>query len=396
MKILFLNHNLIWRGTFFRCLGFARELVRLGHEVDIWTVSRQKNIRGSVEVIDGVRVWQTPRWGGVGRHDGGYAPVDILFRLLRCLNGRWDVVHAFDHRPNVLLPWLVFLLKRKMIRSRTRLCCDWCDWWTCGGITSARRRFSFIDRVEQIIEEKSKILADHVTVISSVLEERALGIGVKRERLHVVPSGVSVENFPLLERMECRKKIGLPEEGPVFGFIGFSLWDLALLADAFSMIKEQCSQAKLLVIGGGVEEQAKEVLIFRFTAGRDIFLPGVVSFSEVPLYLGACDIQCLPMEDTMANRARIPNKLFDYYASGRAVVASDLGDTGRFVREHKTGLSAENNPASFADCCLRLWKDDAFREECGYNARCLAEQDFSFKQVTQTFLRGYTSISFSP
>ena len=218
MKILFLNHNLIWRGTFFRCMGFARELVKMGHSVDIWTVSRERSLWGTREIIDGVNVWQTPRWSNPGKHDGGYAPIDILSRLAYSLLNKWDIIHAFDHRPNVLFPWILSRLRSRIAGKKPLFISDWCDWWTCGGITTGRRRFGFIDKIEQQLEEKSKIYSDGVTVISSVLEKRAVDIGIPKSRLLLLPSGVDLQQFPVLDKADCRQRLGLPQEGPYFGF----------------------------------------------------------------------------------------------------------------------------------------------------------------------------------
>lgn len=383
MKILFLNHNLIGRGTYFRCMGFARELVKRGHEVDLWTCSREPTTAGERFEEAGVRVWQTPRWGGLGKHDGGYAPVDNLARLIHTVGGRWDIVHAFDHRPNVLLPWLSLKAQLRGIGlgKNTVYAADWCDWWAAGGITTARRRFSFIDRIEQRIEEGSKRMADGVTVISSVLERRALDVGVKRERLLLLPSGVDTERFPLLDRIECRQRLGLPLERPLLGFVGFSLWDLELLADAFERIRARLPHAALMAIGGGVEEEAKNVFHRRFAIGRDVFLPGVVPFSEIPLYLCACDIQLLPLNDTAANRARMPNKLCDYMASGRPVVTSDVGESEEIVKKYEIGSVAKDGSKGMAEACVQLLSNPEKSIVYGRKSRELAESVFSFSRL---------------
>ncbi|MDX9755212.1 MAG: glycosyltransferase [bacterium] len=393
MHILFLNHNLIGRGTFFRCLGFARELVKQGHTVDLWTVANEPSFRGRTEWIDGVRVWITPRWGTVGSHDGGYALVDILCRCMAALLGRWDIVHAFDHRPNVLLPWLVLRWRDRLLRRNRLFMSDWCDWWTGGGITTSRRRFTWIDRFEQRVEELSKTASDGVTVISSVLHQRALQIGVCPARLSTIPSGVAIDSFPQYTTHASREKLHLPPEGPYYGFVGFSLWDLGLLAEAFALVKTRIPSAKLLVVGGGVEEKAKAILADRFQEGTDLFLPGVVLFREVPLYLGACDIQLMPMEDNLANRGRVPNKLFDYYASGRPVVVSPVGDAAAYVQIHQTGLVAEPSASGFAQRMITLWENPLLREQAGAAARRLAETEFSFVHQTQTLLQFYHSVS---
>ncbi len=394
MNILFLNHNLVWRGTFFRCFGLARQLAERGHSVDLWTVSRSCNPAGTRSIEDGVSVWQTPRWGNPGNHDGGYAPVDNFVRLIQSLEGRWDIVHAFDHRPNVLLPWMLLRLRLRLLGGSPRalFVSDWCDWWTGGGITTSRRRYDLIDRIEKRIEEGSKTLSDGVTVISSVLFDRALQIGVQKDRLLNLPFGVDVERFPLLDRDVCRKRIGLSAQGPVLGFTGFSLWDLKLLADAFQRIKHEIPEAVLLVVGGGVEESAKEVFRSRFDIGRDVILPGVVPFSQIPTHLGACDIQLMPMEDTLANRARLPNKLCDYFASGRPSVVSDVGDSADFVRRFQTGVAAGEGGEAFANACLDLIRQPALAESYGKRARQLAENELSYSFLVEELIDFYRQI----
>ncbi len=392
MKILFLNHNLAGRGTYFRCMGFARELVKLGHSVDLWTCSREPAGKGNHEIEDGVRVWQTPRWAKGGKHDGGYAPVDILARLFQSVPGNWDIMHAFDHRPNVLLPWLSLRTRRISPNSKSVFMADWCDWWAAGGITTARRRFAFIDRIEQRIEEGSKRMADGVTVISSVLEQRALDVGVQREKLLLLPSGVDIERFPLLDKAECRQKLGLPSDRPLLGFVGFSLWDMELLADTFERIRQRVPTSALLVVGGGVEEEAKTLFRRRFAVGKDVFLPGVVPFSGIPAWLGACDIQLLPLNDSPANRARLPNKLCDYMASGRPIVASDVGESGTLIKTLGIGEAVQSEAEAMAESCVELISNPLKAADYGHRARQAAKNEFAYSRLIHRLSRFYEEI----
>lgn len=391
MNILFLNHNLIWRGTFFRCFGLARELARLGHSIDLWTVSREPNLIGTRRRVDGVRIWQTPRWGPLGNHDGGYALIDNCCRLMNSLEGQWDIIHAFDHRPNVLVPWMLLRLRLRVLNGSPQsiFLSDWCDWWTGGGITSSRRCFQWIDRIEQRIEEGSKVHSDGVTVIGSTLYDRALQAGVAKNRLLDLPFGAALDRFPMLDRGECRRRIGLAAHGPVLGFAGFSFWDLKLLAEAFHLIKQADPATVLLVVGGGVEDKAKDIFYSHFTVGRDVLLPGVVPFDQIPLYLGACDIQLMPMENTLANRARLPNKLCDYFASGRPSVVSDVGDAATLVRRYQTGLIADDGPEPFAQTCLKLIHNPELAASCGLRARQLVEGELSYGCLSRKLVDFY-------
>ncbi|MFH1737830.1 MAG: glycosyltransferase family 4 protein [bacterium] len=378
MRLLFLNHNLAWRGTFFRAYHLARELARLGHEVDLWTVSRRFQPLGDRCERDGVRIWETPRWGRVGRHDGGYAPVDILARLARVPFGAWDVIHAFDHRPNVSIPWYF----RRFLRREALFCADWCDWWTGGGITTNRRRFSWIDRVERKLEEGSKRSAQFVTVISSVLRDRALSIGVNPEQLMLLPSGADVDGIPVLDPRQCRDTIGLRLDDPVLCFVGYSLWDIELISGAFSQVLKIFPACQLLVVGGGVESPALDMLRERFRVGHEVYLPGDVPYSLLPKFLGATSVHLLPLLDTLANRARVPNKLGDYLASGRPIVANDVGDAGRIVRESGVGCVSDSSPEAFGEAIiemLSLSSDE--RLGIGQRARSLAETELSWRLI---------------
>ena len=345
-----------------------------------------------MEDIDGVRIWQTPRWSRLGSHDGGYAPVDNLARMLSIPTKSYDVIHAFDHRPNVILPWFIQKQLVNLTGKKSLFVSDWCDWWTAGGITTSRRPFAIIDRWEQKIEEGSKRASDGVTVISSVLYERARRCGIPHDRLLVLPAGVQLEKFPVLDKASCRQQFGLPRDKMILGFIGFSLWDLELLADAFALIHAQYPQTVLLVIGGGVEESAKNIFHHRFRVGENVIMPGVIPFEQVPAYLCACDIQLLPMQDNLANQARIPNKLTDYYASGRAVVVSHVGDTGRYVQDQQTGITAGTDAGSFAQSVVQLIHNRKYCLEAGVRARSLAENEYSYSILTKKLMQFYTSL----
>src|SRR5512137_1714291 len=105
MQILLLNHNVVERSTFFRAFYLGRELADAGHAVTLATVSRQNVVRPRVDLREGVRIVETPDLG-VSLARTGWDPWDTVWRTLRFLGERWDLVHGFDCRPVVLGPCL--------------------------------------------------------------------------------------------------------------------------------------------------------------------------------------------------------------------------------------------------------------------------------------------------
>ena len=384
MKILMLNHNLVGRGSYLRCWHLARQLSRWGHRIDLVTAADSVSLGWQDREVEGVQVQIPPRFGKLGRHDGGYAPIDILARIPLALR-RWDLIHAFEHRPNVTIPALLSRIRR------TPLAIDWSDWWTKGGITTSRRSRAWVDRWEgNLIEEGTKKLAGMVTVVSSTLSERALSIGIREDRLALVPSGSDCEGIVPKDKEACRRELGLPLRSPVLCFSGFAFWDFKFLTQAFLRILAEFPESRLLVVGqdkdGDVEGIAREVLGQR---ADHVVFAGRFNPANLSLPLGSADIQLLPLPDTLANRARWPIKFGDYLASGRPTVVSDVGDVPVVVREEGVGEVAGTSAEDFAEGIRRLLRDPDRIDDAGKRARTLAEGRLSWEEQARKMLAVY-------
>src|SRR5262249_40224232 len=109
-----------------------------------------------------------------------------------------------------------------------------------------------------------------------------------------------------------------------------------------------------------------------------ILTPGPVPYANLGKYLAAADVLALPLPDLPNSRARRPNKFGDYLAAGRPIVATALGDLVPFFQEHKIGLSASPDIASFACTTTSLLSDRDRWEIYGENARRLAEEQLDW------------------
>ncbi len=373
MRILFLNHNLVGRGSYLRCLPLAKQLVGRGHEVTLLSCTDTPSWRWHERNEAGVNVLLTPRLGGIGAHDGGYAPVDILARVPYGLR-RWDLIHAFEHRPDVSIPAFLGYLKG------TPLISDWSDWWTRGGITTPRRRWKWIDRSEAVLlEEGMKRLSAYVTVVSRTLWERSRSLGIPEERLALIPSGCDHERIRVLDKRECRRNLSLPTENPILCFSGFAFWDYSFLLEAFVRVLQTYPSALLIVAGldkdGALDDITERCLGLLKTQVRML---GRVEPSEISTPLGAADLHLLPLPDNPVNRARWPIKFGDYLCSGRPLVVSRVGDTVDWLEKAEAGVACDPTPESMAGAILQLLADPQQAERMGHNARRLAEGELSW------------------
>lgn len=385
MKILFLNHNLIGRGTFWRCLGLGRALAGLGHEVTLVTASDRPRFLVREEMKDGVRLVITPRWSRLGIHDGGFALLDILYRCGWILGQKFDIIHAFAHRPNVAFPWTL----TRWLRRGGKFLADWDDWWTRGGITTPRRRLEWLDTLEAVwFEERLPRRAMGVTVASTVLRDRALGLGIPLERILVLPQGADLEAIRPENRRECRECLGIAPNAFVINFVGFAVWDVETLLQAFSLVRLSFPEALLQIIGHD-KDGALPRLVAASPDREAILERGQVSFDRLSLYLGAGDVQALPMADRLDNRARWPIKLGDYLASGRPVAMQEIGDGASLVRDYRLGRITGLSPEAFAEGICDLLQRPEEAEEAGIRARWFAEARLRWDRRAMALLEFY-------
>ena len=379
MKILYLNHNYRYLGTYERAFHMARMMARRGHQVTLMTVSHQHRWKPIWSITHGVRIAEMPNWGQIYSSEG-YSPLDNLLRCLHALTHRYDIIHMFDHKPNASFAGLVGRL------GGAKLIADWADWWGGpGGINDVpKRRVPAVGRFEEWWEVKTKLMADGVVTISTVLRQRALDIGVPPDRVVHIPNGCAIDLIRPIPIAEARQRLNVPRERRIVGFLGMGQGDMEIVMPAL----QKLPGVWFMVIGPRnprVLAQAQS-----FSIADRLWQTDFVPDEELPWYLACADVMCLPLSDRAANRGRLPGKLMYYLAAGRPVVASPVGDVQTIVETHRVGLLARDE--EFADALHRLLNDNALREELGRNARHTAETVFNWEHLVNELEAFYFKI----
>lgn len=380
MRVLMLNGDLRGVASFWRCWHLAWELVRLGHEVHLFTVSPTRRIMPRTEQSDRLRLIESPNLldlvYGLG---AGYGILGIPYRMLAVARDRFDVVHAFESRPNVLLP---ALLSRAL--KGCPLVADWADWWgfTGDGSGNQERRRWPVPKLENAAEEFIHREADQVTTISTGLRDRAVSLGIPADRVWWIPSGAPTEAIRPMDKILCRRELGISPSTYLLGYVGSDVRDLDMLSPALLELRMACPQARL----GVISPQSSDFLAPGTEAAVISF--GSVSFSRLPIYLGACDAFVLPLRDTVFNQTRWPNKFGDYLAAGRPILCGNVGDVAGIVEAERCGL-VWTNQSELIHAVATLIDDQQSAEAMGSSARQLAEGRLSWRRLALEFLSVY-------
>jgi glycosyltransferase involved in cell wall biosynthesis len=374
-----------WRGGFFRAFHWGRCLVRRGHQVTLLTISEKKRCGLEIQEREGVRLVKTPDLC-TGRLRSGWDLWNTLNRLIYLWPQQYDLVHSVDSRPVCILPALML----KKLRQ-TKLVIDWGDWWGRGG-TIAVRSNSLAERlfapVETFFEEGFRGYADGSVVLTSALKNRALALGVGAEHLVQIPHGADVERMLPRDKMAARRRLGLGEGKKFLGYVGIiSAKDLDLLMQAFEQIYASDNRVRLIFIGrSGVNQAALKPRII-----DGVRLTGEITYDALQDYIAACDVMCLPLKNTIANRGRWPSKISDYLAAGRPVAATAVGDLAALFSKAEIGILSQDEPGEFARATQQLLAGPDL-EELGRNARRVAETELSWDILTDRLESLYRDI----
>lgn len=389
LRILFLLSDMKDSATYVRAFNLSKQLANLGHDLTLMVVSPAQTFVKVSYIKQGVRIVETPNFmhNGLGHFtrrlflDPGTGILDILSRLLEMRKDDYDIVQLFDHSLNVFLPWFIF-----KSRLKGKFVSDWCDIFNYEG--GLRYAYCFrLDAIYRVIGFPFRTLSrylefhlrrrvDGVTVISDGLRDFAIRQGVAQNNIFVVEGGADVDAIKPIPKEEARKRLGLPLDSSIVGFLGTFQGDLDIVIQSFRRVKHEVPDALLLVIGKPSSWIRSAVADAGITSS--FIQAGRCSDEMLPHFLACVDVLTLPLKENLASRTRWPNRIGEYMACGRPVVVSDIGDTARVVRNHEIGLVAGTDIDSFADTIVRLLKNSPLADKMGCKARELACTRYSW------------------
>lgn len=378
MRALFLNHNVVWRGTFQRASCLARELVRAGHEVTVVTTSSALRGSGHEWEWEGVRIIEAPDLlSGAART--GWDPWNVTWRTRRLATDDFDLIHAFDCRPVAILPALS--LRR---RTGAPLFIDWADWWGRGGTIQERSGWAvrtMFGPIETWFEESFRTDATANTTINDALRDRCIALGAPAERVMSLPNGCGPPFDAAALRNEARASFTVG--GPLVLHLGvMQKADAEFLFAAYRRVRTEIPGARLALVGpyvGGVPPDLRD----------NITRTGFVDADLLRYWLAASDVGVIPLRDTIASRGRWPGKISDYLEGGLPIVMPRVGTAAELIESAGAGTTSEPSPEALAARIIDVLRDDEARSRMAARGRELASGALSWTSIAQQLVGFY-------
>jgi glycosyltransferase involved in cell wall biosynthesis len=377
MNLLYVTHAQYVTVALPKVIEQAEAIVALGHSLTLIATSKTNGFKTRRFEENGVRYLTTPSilWGKP-RH--GADPVDTLFRIGATRKESYDIVHAIDSRPTVILPALA--VSR---RCHCPLVMEWTDLFGHGGTISERSSKFYartVGHVETFFEHYFRKYADRAIPISTTLMDRLLATGYPRDHILLQRVGCDTQKHKPQDKQVCRRKLGLPPEARILCYVG-NIYpaDMNLLVDSLEVLHGQGGRDIITVLIGG-NHQIEPSLSQRLR----ILLTGRVEQNTLYEYLAAADVTLIPFKHSLANKARWPSKFADYVNAGRPTVATRVSDFEMLFPRYNLGfLSDDDSPEAFARAIGKATTDLEQLERIGRDCRKYAEEHLDVVQIAK-------------
>ncbi|MCC6129678.1 MAG: glycosyltransferase family 4 protein [Acidobacteria bacterium] len=377
--------------------AMARELVRLGHDVEVLTgfpnyptgklyPGYRTRLRMD-EAVDGVpvhRIWLFP---ASGRNPfkrllnylsfTATATVALLFGRLRP-----DLIFVEAQPLTLALPaWLVKLLRGTLyIYNTPDLQVEYADegrWGVRWLIRAARALESFLMRRSHAVTTVTHAFIDHFHAKR----------GIPREQIAFLPNGADTDRLrPLPRDHALAERLGVGER-KVFTFAGTHApyQGLEVILEAAKLLKHR-KDIVILMVGDG---PVRESLIREAEAsGLETVLFRTSPFDEMPQLMSLTWASLVVLRALqIATKMRL-SKAIPPLACGVPLIYAGWGETAEIVEREGVGLRVEpERPELLAAAIERLADEPGLRNAMGLRGRALAERDFSWRILVSNWMK---------
>ena len=209
-------------------------------------------------------------------------------------------------------------------------------------------------------------------------------------KILINPNGVDLNRFnPAKTSPNIRDHYGIKKNTVLIGMVAVFMKENAVedLIESFRLAQKQKSDIQLMLIGDSQQREELERYVYYRNLSNSVIFTGRIDFDRLPYYLTACDILASHFNYYGLLPHRCSIKHLEYMASGRPVVATDIGYTNFGIQHGINGLLIQQGDIKgFAKALIKLSNDPALRKRMGSQGRMDAEAYHSWKHNIERLL----------
>jgi len=208
-----------------------------------------------------------------------------------------------------------------------------------------------------------------IVTISHELKSRMVSNGIPPEKILVAPDGVDLDIYQdNLTKEEARELLGYPKQGKYALYVGHLYKDRGIKEILFSA--EQSPDINFVIVGGHQSDIGYWQNEVNERSLSNVELVGFVENQHISLYQWMADVLLMPYSKSCGTSEWMsPLKLFEYMASGRAIIASHFPVFDEILTDKKNCLLVEaDNGHSLLEGISIAFEDSELMSNIGNQA----------------------------
>ena len=395
MKVLHvLDHSIpLHSGYTFRTRAILKQQRALGIETCHVTSPKHGNSEVSIEQVDGLTFYRSAPISGFitkvpGLNQMAYVgpTVDRILEVIAI--EKPDIIHAHSPALNGLaalkagrkagLP-VVYEIRAFWEDAAV-------DHGTC---QEGDLRYRLTRKLETHVVKQ----ANAVTTICQGLKQDLLARGFAKDKFTVIPNAVNVEQFDLITEKDASLESSLGLAGcKVLGFLGsfYAYEGLDLLVAGFAEVLKQRDDVRLLLVGGGPQEDNLKQQVAALGLADKVIFTGRVPHQQVGGYYSLVDLLVYPRKSMRLTDLVTPLKPLEAMAQGKVVLASDVGGHRELIEHNVNGyLFAADNTEALAGTVVEALADSDRHQQIRRNGREFVESVRNWQNSVSNYLPVY-------
>jgi len=265
------------------------------------------------------------------------------------------IIHA--QHPSYMLPFIMFHRKNPKVL-------------TIHGQILNLIRLKRNKAIQFIYQKAETLVLRHSDII--IVVDEGTGIFYQEQypfmvQPRLIPTGIDLTKFRLLDRNVLRPKYGLTSGDKVIAYVGRLEKEKGVdfLLDCFSLLTELVPEALITIVGDGRDRAYLQNMAIRLGLERVLFL-GSQEPDTIPELLNCADVLAL-----CSLNEGSPIVVKEALACGVPVVSTDVGDINHILKDSITGRTVSRNKEDFVNALadMLLYEDrDYVRKKCAASA----------------------------
>jgi glycosyltransferase involved in cell wall biosynthesis len=366
-----------------RIVYLAREFEKKGHTVTLVYFPLEWNGQKASQLSAGITA--VP----LSRKHGPHVLIANICSVCG-LAAKVDIIHFQKCFYNAAIPALIAAL----IRNK-HLHYDWDDWEVKIYEVSTRASFlrNLIRDFLMVFENNIPKVADTVSVASSRLRSECQKLSRHRDTIFNAPVGADLIRFnPAVSGLPILQKYRITQ--PLILYLGQlhgGQYVELFIRTAAKLLKDYQEDLTFMIVGDGYMAGELKKKSSQLGLDNKLIFTGAIPHELVPQYIAAADVCVACFEENEVTLCKSPLKIVEYLASGKAIVASNVGEVANMLGNAGI-LVPPGDITALADGIVKIIQDSNLKENLEKRARSRSEGKYSWQATAENLLKAYEKV----